>query len=118
MNTGNFIEAGKTTDYKDGDKKKVTLKGQEIMLARVGDKFYATQNRCAHMGGDLSAGVLQGTIITCPRHGSQFDITDGHNVRWMSGEGIIVSLSKIVKSPRPIRTYHTKVDGDTVLVEI
>jgi 3-phenylpropionate/trans-cinnamate dioxygenase ferredoxin subunit len=118
MNTGNFMEAGKASEFKDGDKKKVTLKGQEIMLARVGDRFYATQNRCAHMGGDLAAGVLKGTIITCPRHGSQFDITDGHNVRWMTGEGIIVAMSKIVKSPRPIRTYNVKVDGDSVLIEV
>jgi 3-phenylpropionate/trans-cinnamate dioxygenase ferredoxin subunit len=118
MNTGNFIEASKASDLKDGDKKKVVLKGQEIMLARVGDTFYATQDRCAHMGGDLSAGVLEGTIITCPRHGSQFDITDGHNVRWMTGEGFVVAMSKIIKSPRPIRTYKVKVEGDSVLIEI
>jgi 3-phenylpropionate/trans-cinnamate dioxygenase ferredoxin subunit len=118
VNSGNFLEAGKASEWKDGDKKKVTLKGQEIMLARVGDRFYATQSRCPHMGGDLAAGVLQGTIITCPRHSSQFDITDGHNVRWMTGEGIIVALSKIVKSPRPIRTYNVKIDGDSILIEV
>jgi len=118
MNNGNFVEAGKAGEFKNGDKKKVTLKGQEIMLARVGDKFYATQNRCAHMGGDLSAGVLEGTVITCPRHRSQFDITDGHNVRWMRGEGFIMAMSKIIKSPRPIRTYNVKIDGDKILVEV
>lgn len=118
MNNGNFVEAGKASEFKDGDKKKVTLKGQEIMVARVGDRFYATQNRCAHMGGDLSAGVLEGTIITCPRHHSQFDITDGHNVRWMTGEGLIVALNKVVKSPRPIRTYNVKIDGDSILIEV
>jgi 3-phenylpropionate/trans-cinnamate dioxygenase ferredoxin subunit len=118
MNTGNYVEAAKASEFKDGDKKKVTLKGQEIMLVRVGDRFYATQDRCAHMGGDLSAGVLQGTVITCPRHGSQFDITDGHNVRWMTGSGFVVTMSKMIKSPRPIRTYNVKIDGDNVLIEI
>jgi 3-phenylpropionate/trans-cinnamate dioxygenase ferredoxin subunit len=118
VNNAVFAEAGKVGDFKDGDKKKVTLKGQEIMLARAGERFYATQNRCAHVGGDLAAGVLRGTIITCPRHGSQFDITDGHNVRWMTGKGFIVAVSKIIKSPRPIRTYKVKIEGDSILVEV
>jgi 3-phenylpropionate/trans-cinnamate dioxygenase ferredoxin component len=113
-----FVEVGKTGDLQNGSKKKVTVKGQEIMLARVGDKYYATQNRCAHMGGDLSAGTLEGTVIQCPRHGSQFDITDGHNIRWMRGTGFAAAVGKITKSPRPIQTYKVKIQGDAVLVEV
>ncbi len=45
------------------------------LLARVGDKYYAADNRCPHMGGKLSPGKLEGTVVTCPRHGSQFDLT-------------------------------------------
>jgi 3-phenylpropionate/trans-cinnamate dioxygenase ferredoxin subunit len=118
MNTENFVEAGKASEFKDGEKKKVKLKGQEIMLAKVGGRFYATQNRCPHMGGDLTAGVLKGTTITCPRHAAQFDITDGHIVRWVTGEGLVTTVSKMVKSPRPIRTYNVKIDGDSVLIEV
>ncbi len=115
---GNFIEVGNTGDLQNGGKKKVVVQGQEIMLARVGDKYYATQNRCAHMGGDLSAGTLEGIVITCPRHGSQFDITDGHNIRWMRGTGLAAAVGKVVKSPRPIRTYHVKIDGSKISVEV
>ena len=114
---GSFIEAGKTSEFQNGSKKKVTVQGQEIMLARVGDKYYATKNRCPHMGGDLSAGKLEGTIVTCPRHGSQFDITDGHNVRWMKGTGLAAAIGKVAKSPRPITTYNVKIDGNTILIE-
>ena len=113
-----YVEIARTGELKDGGKKKVTAQGQEIMLARVGEKYYAVQNRCAHLGGDLSAGKLEGTIITCPRHGSQFDITDGHNVRWMRGAGFAAALGKIVKSPRPIRAYKVKVAGDIISVEV
>ena len=115
---GNYVEAGRTSDLQDGNKKKITIQGQEIMLARVGDKYYAVQNRCSHMSGDLSAGTLEGTVITCPRHGSQFDITDGHNVRWMRGSGLAATIGKAVKSPRPIRAYNVKITGDIVLVEV
>lgn len=118
MNTGNFVAVGKTGEFKDGDKKKVAVEGQEIMVAMAGGKYYAIANRCPHMGGDLSAGVLTGTVIQCPRHGSQFDITDGHNIRWMKGAGITAAVGKIVKSPRPVKTYNVKIDGDDILVEL
>lgn len=113
-----YIEIGKAGDLPDGGKKKVEVQGQEIMLARVGDKYYATGDRCAHMGGDLSMGTLEGTIITCPRHGSQFDITDGHNVRWMRGSGLAAAVGKVIKSPRGIPTYNVKVQGDIISIEI
>jgi 3-phenylpropionate/trans-cinnamate dioxygenase ferredoxin subunit len=118
MTMSSYIEAGRTGDFQDGTKKKVTVGGQEVMLARVGDRYYAVGNRCPHMGGDLSAGKLEGTIVTCPRHSSQFDITDGHNVRWMKGAGLAAALGKIVKSPRPVPTYNVKIDGDAILIEV
>jgi len=118
VNTANFLAAGKTGEYKDGDKKKVTAGGKEIMVARAGGKFYAIANRCPHMGGDLSMGTLTGTMIQCPRHGSQFDITDGHNIRWTSSQGALLTIYKWIKSPRPVKTYKVKIDGDNILIEV
>ena len=118
MNTGNFVAVGKTGELKDGEKKKVGVGGQEIMVARAGGKYYAIGNRCPHMGGDLSMGILTGTMVQCPRHGSQFDIADGHNIRWMRGAGLAAALGKIIKSPRPVKTYNVKIDGDDILVEV
>jgi 3-phenylpropionate/trans-cinnamate dioxygenase ferredoxin component len=115
---GTFVKAAITAELQNGIKKKVNLQGQEIMLARVGDKFYAIDNRCPHMGGDLSAGKLEGTIITCPRHASQFDITDGHNVRWTSGSGLLSATFKVLSSAKPVKSYKVKVEGDAVMVEI
>src|SRR4030042_1655194 len=118
MNTSRFVAAGKTGELKNGEKKKVGIGGQEVMLARVGDKYYAIANRCPHMGGDLSMGILAGTMIQCPRHGSQFDITDGHNIRWMKGEGLAGAMGKIIKSPRPVKTYKGKIEGDDIMIEV
>jgi 3-phenylpropionate/trans-cinnamate dioxygenase ferredoxin subunit len=115
---GTYMEAGKTGDFQNMARKKVNVQGQEIMLARVGDTYYAIASRCPHMGGDLASGHLEGTIITCPRHGSQFDITDGHNVRWMKGSGTAAALGKILRSPRSVRSYKVKVEGDAIMVEV
>jgi 3-phenylpropionate/trans-cinnamate dioxygenase ferredoxin subunit len=115
---GKYVAAGKTGEFADGTRKKVTLEGQEIMLARVGSDYYAVGNRCPHMKGDLSAGTLEGTIITCPRHGSRFDIRDGKNVRWLKGTGLISAVGKALKSPRDLTSYKVKVEGDTISVEV
>jgi 3-phenylpropionate/trans-cinnamate dioxygenase ferredoxin subunit len=106
---GIFVKTGSTGDFQNGTRKKVSLKGQDIMLARVGDKYYAIGNRCPHFRGDLSAGTLEGTIVTCPRHGSQFDLTDGHNVRWLRGGP---AAGKAVPS------FKVKVEGDAIMVEV
>jgi 3-phenylpropionate/trans-cinnamate dioxygenase ferredoxin subunit len=115
---GSYIEVGKTAEFQDGTRKKVSVSGQEIMLARVGDRYYAVGNRCPHLGGDLAAGKLEGTIVTCPRHGSQFDITDGRTVRWLKGAGLVAALGKAIKSPRSLPTYQVKIDGDTIYIEV
>jgi 3-phenylpropionate/trans-cinnamate dioxygenase ferredoxin component len=115
---GTFKKAATTGELPDGGKQKVVLDGQEIVLARVGGSYYALANRCPHMGGDLSAGRLEGTVITCPRHGSQFDVRDGHNIRWTDRSGIVLFGFKLLKSPRPARTYKVKVEGGDIMVEV
>jgi 3-phenylpropionate/trans-cinnamate dioxygenase ferredoxin subunit len=115
---GAYVKAANTGDLQNGAKMKVNVQGQEIMLARVGENYYAIAGRCPHMGGDLAAGTLEGTVITCPRHGSQFDVTDGHNIRWMKGAGMAAAFGKLIRSPRPVKTYPVKVEGDSVMIEV
>ncbi|WP_267888288.1 Rieske (2Fe-2S) protein [Mycobacterium ostraviense] len=51
------------------------------MLVRHNGGLYAVHNRCSHRGCLLSEGELEGAVITCPCHGSQFDVRDGTLVR-------------------------------------
>jgi nitrite reductase/ring-hydroxylating ferredoxin subunit len=115
---GSFVEAGKTSEFRDGTKKKVSVQGHEILLARVEDGYYAVGNRCTHLGGDLTAGKLEGIVITCPKHGSQFDLRDGRVVRWLKGSGLFSAVGKALKPAKPLETYNVKIEGDTVLIEI
>jgi 3-phenylpropionate/trans-cinnamate dioxygenase ferredoxin subunit len=107
-----------TSDLSEGLMKKYKVQGQEILVARIEGKYYAVQNKCPHFGGDLSEGKLEGTVVTCPRHGSQFNMIDGSVVRWLKGSGIISSIGKTLKSPQKLITYNLKIDGQYIAVEI
>ena len=113
-----FVELPGGNEVKGGQMKMFNLGKREILLARVGDNFYAADNRCPHMGGNLSEGKLEKTVVTCPRHHSQFDLADGHVVRWTDWSGIKLSLGKMVKSPRPLNTFKVKAEGGRVMIEI
>jgi 3-phenylpropionate/trans-cinnamate dioxygenase ferredoxin subunit len=115
---GNFVPVAKATELADGTMKEVMVQGRPILLARVGDRYYAADGRCPHMGGVLAQGKLEGTVVTCPRHNSQFDLTDGHVVRWLKGSGLISAIGKALKSPRPLTVHQVKVEKDDILVEV
>jgi 3-phenylpropionate/trans-cinnamate dioxygenase ferredoxin subunit len=111
-----FIEVAKKEEIKSRTMKKVTVEGQEILLARVGDDYYAASSRCPHMHGDLAQGTLEGTVVTCPRHGSQFDISNGQVVRWLKG-GLMSKLGGALKTSKGLRVYNVKVEDGRVLAE-
>jgi 3-phenylpropionate/trans-cinnamate dioxygenase ferredoxin component len=114
-----FVEVATTDELENGTIKKFTLEGdREIMLARVGDEYFASDCYCPHMGGHLWQGKLEGTVLTCPRHHSQFDLTDGHVIRWTDFTGIKKSFTTLFKSPRPLKTYQIRVEGGKVLVDL
>ena len=112
-----FIEVAKTEEVKSGTMKVVIAEGREILLARVGDKYYATDNRCPHMKGDLSQGKLGGTVVTCPVHGSQFDISNGRVVRWLRG-GLMSKVGKALKLSKDLPVYNVKVEDGRVAIEV
>ncbi len=113
-----LVEVLKKNELDDGTMKSVNVVGHEILIARVGDKYYAVDNRCPHMGGKLSKGKLDGTVVTCPLHGSQFDLRNGQVIRWTSFTGFISKVNKLIKSPRPVTTYNIKTVDEVLYIEI
>jgi 3-phenylpropionate/trans-cinnamate dioxygenase ferredoxin component len=111
-----FIEVSAADELKSGTMKAVVVAGREILLARVGDKFYAADKLCPHMKGDLSQGQLAGTVVTCPRHGSRFDLTTGRVVRWLGG-GMLSKVGTAFKMSRDLVVYNVKVQDGKVMVE-
>jgi nitrite reductase/ring-hydroxylating ferredoxin subunit len=64
-----------------GELRLFKLKGREILAVNLDGKIFCLDGRCTHAGAPLSEGRLQGDVLTCPWHYSQFIITDGSVLR-------------------------------------
>jgi len=113
-----FVEVAKTTDIAEGTMKKVIAGDREVLIAQIAGRFFCSDNLCPHLGGDLSAGILNGTIITCPMHHSRFELSNGHVVRWTDLTGITLTVATNQRPPRPLRVYPVKVEGDKILAAL
>ncbi len=82
--------------------KAVQMMGQEVCLANVGGTYHAIGNLCTHVHGPLAQGALKDQIVTCPWHGSQFDIRTGE-----------VKRGPAMK-PEPV--FEVKVEGTNILL--
>jgi len=106
-----FVKICKVSDVKDGTMKKFEVEEKEILVSNIGGKYYAINNKCTHRNGDLSQGKLEGNIVTCPKHGSKFDITTGKVV----SEPKIPLLKLKVNDEEK---YEVKIDGENILIKI
>ena len=52
-----------------------------LAVYRVAGRWRAIADRCPHAGAVLSAGEIDGAVVTCPGHGSRFDIRTGERLR-------------------------------------
>lgn len=59
-----------------------------IAIFHVGNALHAISDVCPHAGASLCEGELDGEVVTCPRHGSQFSVTSGERVRGPADVGI------------------------------
>lgn len=60
--------------------KAAQFKDTPIVIVRRGSDAFALVARCAHAGGPLAEGKVEGNTIKCPWHGSTFDIATGEVV--------------------------------------
>lgn len=49
----------------------------DIVLYRRGDRVHALAEKCAHLGGPLAEGSVEGLSVRCPWHGSRFSLVNG-----------------------------------------
>lgn len=111
-----FIHLTTTEGIESGGLRAAQLEEHEFVVANVGGEYFIGDGRCPHMGGFLPDGKLEGTVITCPRHHSQFDLRDGRNLQWTDWDWAKLTVGKLLRHPRPLRMYEVKVDGTDVFV--
>jgi nitrite reductase/ring-hydroxylating ferredoxin subunit len=73
----NLIKIAEVTDVPVGQAAAFTVEGQRIALFNVEGTYYAIADTCTHADGPLSEGEVQGTKVTCPWHGAEFDLKTG-----------------------------------------
>ncbi len=98
-----FVKVAQVSQLGHGKSMVVEAKGIAIALHNVGGKVFATGNTCAHRGGPLGEGVLEGNAIMCPWHGWQYDVTNGKCATMPSAH---------------VQTYKVKIEGEHILVEL
>jgi nitrite reductase/ring-hydroxylating ferredoxin subunit len=76
-----WVRAMPETDLPEDTLTGVEVEGRQVLLHRSDGELHALDNTCSHAGGLLSRGDVTGCAVTCPLHGSRFDLRDGHILR-------------------------------------
>jgi len=106
-----FMKAATVADVLEGEALGVEVGGTPVLLTRVDGQVYAVSDRCTHRGGTLSKGSLSDGVVTCPRHGSRFDVRTG---TCLSGPKILMFKG----TADDIATYPVMTEGDEVMVDV
>jgi 3-phenylpropionate/trans-cinnamate dioxygenase ferredoxin subunit len=99
-----WVPACRLDDIPDGEAVRVELGAEPVCLVRTEGDVYAIHDVCSHAEVPLSEGEVEGTTVECWLHGSRFDLRTGKPTGLPATE--------------PVPVYDTKIEGDTVLVEI
>ncbi len=74
-----FEVVGMVEDWMDGQVKDIKVHKKPMAVARIGDRFFAVNSICPHMGGPLSCGKIEHGKVHCPWHGWAFDLESGQS---------------------------------------
>jgi nitrite reductase (NADH) small subunit len=77
------------------------VQGKALAVFNIDGTFYAIDNTCVHRGGPLGEGDVEGSIVTCPWHGWQYDVTTG---------------TCVANPAATVERYEVKIEGADVKV--
>jgi nitrite reductase/ring-hydroxylating ferredoxin subunit len=97
-----YVKMATMDELPEGAAKEVEHDGRIYALFNVGGQISAIDGICPHQGGPLADGAVEGSCVTCPWHGWQFDIRTGKT-----------PLGARIKQA----VYDVKVEGQDVLVD-
>jgi nitrite reductase/ring-hydroxylating ferredoxin subunit len=100
---GPWVTVGKAADVTPGAIAAFSTASGRVAVANVAGAFYAFGNTCTHRHCALAEGDLEGTVVTCICHGSQFDVTSGAVRRG--------------PAQAPVPSYPVRREGDDLQVQ-
>src|SRR5207302_3636030 len=65
----------------DGAMTQGKVSGEDVIIARRGDEFFAVGAHCTHYGGPLAKGLMLGDELRCPLHHACFSLRTGDVLR-------------------------------------
>jgi len=75
---GSFVPVLAEADLQGEELRQVDVDGVPVLLARSqAGELCALAGTCTHLGGPLAEGSREGDTVTCPWHGSRFDLRSG-----------------------------------------
>src|SRR3954465_10093822 len=89
-------------ELSDGGMIRGLADGEELVLARRGDEFFAIGGHCTHYGGPLAEGLIVGDTVRCPWHHACFSLRTGEALR--------------APALNPVSRWAIEKRGDTVVV--
>jgi nitrite reductase/ring-hydroxylating ferredoxin subunit len=98
-----LVRIGNAGDIAAGEMRVFDIAGTKVNVASIDGQLHAFDDTCTHRACSLAKGKLDGTTVTCPCHGSQFDVTSGAVLRG--------------PAQRPVRSRLVQVIGDDLFVE-
>jgi 3-phenylpropionate/trans-cinnamate dioxygenase ferredoxin subunit len=72
------------------------IAGHSLLLCRVGDEYFAVENRCPHTNALLTGGRIRGDCIVCPVHGARFRLRDGKHLTPPASSGLRTFATRVV----------------------
>jgi 3-phenylpropionate/trans-cinnamate dioxygenase ferredoxin component len=100
MSAPQFLDAAALADVPPDTAKPVDLGGRAILVCNSGDQIFAVENRCSHADQPLDCGRVKYGWISCPAHGSRFDLETGE------------ALTR--PATDPIATFPVRIVGDRI----
>ncbi|HEV2519981.1 MAG TPA: non-heme iron oxygenase ferredoxin subunit [Thermoplasmata archaeon] len=83
---------------------RVSLEGKAIAVFNLGPNLYAIDAACTHVHGPLERGRVEGGVVTCPWHGSQFDLATGEVRRG--------------PATQPVHRYAVRVEAQKLVIDL
>ena len=87
-----------------GSMKQFYIGELEILVVNLNGQIFCLDGRCTHAGAPLAEGTLNGEVLTCPWHGSQFNVTNG--AVWRG------------PAEKKLRVYPSTVKDKSVFIEV
>jgi len=104
VSEASWHEVGDAGGEPEGTLRRVEVGETAVCVARTGDGWLAFDDTCTHEECSLAEGELDGEVVICPCHGSEFDVRTGD----------------VVTPPAldPLPIYEAREDGGTLFVRL